>query len=113
MKRSIKVTTLILTILLIISCASIPKTPQDRYDEALARWNSMMREYRTQYILQPEATQFEWNTKFSQPMYEAGLALNAWEGTLSDYSKEQAFMELKKQVTRLLIEYNVIKIEEK
>ena len=72
MQRKVNVFTLLL-VMFLVSCPSIPKTPEGRFDEARARWNSTMREYRAQYALQDEATQQKWDGIFARPLYETGL----------------------------------------
>ena len=101
---------LALMILFLIACPSIPKTPESRFDEARARWNSTMREYRTQYALQDVETQRKWDDIFARPLYETGFALGSWEDALDDTTKEKAFTDLKDQVLRLLVHYKVIEV---
>ena len=106
MKRKVNA---LLLVFFMVAC-SIPKTPQGRFDEARARWNSTMREYRAQYALQDSQTQIKWDGIFARPLYETGMALGAWEDALDDGSKEKAFSDLKNQALRLLVHYNVIKV---
>jgi hypothetical protein len=99
--------------LLLTGCAMFQAaTPQDRYDEALASWNSIVKEYRAQYMLQTPEVKMRWDAMFARPLYEAGLALGAWNGALDDATKEQAFFFLKDQAVRLLFEYQVLEIKE-
>ena len=109
MKSKVNVFALVL-VMFLVSCPSIPKTPEGRFDEARARWNSTMREYRTQYALQDAVTQEKWDNIFARPLYEAGLALGAWEDALGDATKERTFTDLKDQVLRLLVHYKVIEV---
>jgi hypothetical protein len=105
---------LLVVTLMVTGCAMLraDATPQDRYDEALASWNSVMKEYRLQYAMQTPATQGRWDKIFAIPLYEAGTALGAWSGTLEDVTKEKAFFFLKDQAVRLLLQYQVIEIKE-
>jgi len=104
-----------LCLIFVASCSlfrSLPATPQDRFDEARARWNSTMKEYRVQYALQTAETKAKWDEMFAMPLYQAGLALGSWEDTLNDYTKEQAFVTLKNQAIALLLQYKIIEIKE-
>ena len=100
--------------LLLTGCAMFGAnaTPQDRYDEALASWNSIMREFRMQYAMQSPQVQDQWDKIFAIPLYEAGVALGAWGNMIDDFTKEQAFITLKNHAIRLLFQYNIIEIKE-
>jgi len=106
-------TILLVVVFLLTGCAMFqPQTNQDRYDEALASWNSIVKEYRMQYAMQTPATKGKWDKTFTIPLYEAGTALGIWYDTIDDYTKEQAFFILKNQAVRLLFQYNIIEIKE-
>ena len=104
---------LVVVTFLVTGCAMFQaKTSQDRYDEALASWNSVVKEYRLQRTLQTPETQAKWDHLFTVPLYQAGVALGVWRDTLDDSTKEQAFFLLKNQAIKLLFQYKIIEIKE-
>jgi len=110
-----KLATIFVVVTLLMGCSlfrGLPVTPADRFDEARARWNSTMTEYRVQYALQIPETQAKWDKQFAMPLYQAGLALGFWGDALYDTTKEQAFTSLKNQAIALLLQYKIIEIKE-
>ncbi|MHA2068296.1 MAG: hypothetical protein ACXABY_28370 [Candidatus Thorarchaeota archaeon] len=104
---------LLVIVFLLTGCAMFQaKTSQGRYDEALASWNSIVKEYRLQYAMQTPETKAKWDNLFVVPLYEAGIALGAWGNALDDFTKEQAFSLLKNQAIKLLFQYQIIEIKE-
>ena len=106
-------TLLVVIALLVTGCAMLraDATPQDRYDEALASWNSVVKEYRLQYAMQTPEKQLEWDRLFAIPLYRAGASLGMWSDVLDSSLREQAFFSLKDQAVRLLFQYKIIEIK--
>ena len=107
MRRSIRITLVLLMLLPLITCAHL-QTSTGRYAEALATYNDLMDSYRLQYEVSDAATQTEFDKEISPVMGEMSKALSTWKKSKDDATKEEAWSDALYQARAALFKYGVI-----
>lgn len=97
---------LAMAILVFHGCAHM-KTAEGRYAQALTTFNDLMETYRHHYAMQTEEVQAEWDQEITPIAAKASEALDLWKGTLSDTTKEDAYIALQREFWGLLIKYGM------
>ena len=111
-----------LLIVFLVSCAFMhvitePVSQESRYFSALHQFNDLLDDYLLQYSLASPATQQKWKESLTPAFLGAGSALDIWGVALraqtgSSHEQEKVFIDARKQIITLLLEYGILEVED-
>lgn len=99
---------------ILLSCATVPKTPEGHYYAVLKQFDGVLLDYVTHYEQAPTATQEKWKREITPVFRAASKALDAWHVALTIGSdpieQELMFINLRKQLFVLMLEHGILEV---
>lgn len=105
-----KFAVLLLVVAVLTACMHL--TPRQRYATALDNVDAIMDAYRAEYTLQTPQEQAIWDRDVAPYLLDLVVSLRDWELSLNDATKEQAYLNIKAKVRKILINAGVMLMEE-